>query len=586
MFLFKYPIVAITATKHFIIDRNKTEQCLRVTGPEEYWSLEALLKIQDLRIQLCPTHYNKFHIPAWGIVTLQKLRQYNVSFCTNGDGVLLFPHGSLLIFADILKNRQRIKTFTHILPLNYQHPNNNTMISTAPSNQPLAIAVASATAMEPPPKKRGRPIKYECCICGKTSRDFCIIEHSDEVIDSTDMIVLCGESQLEKVCDNEEHHFVCGECVIDNFKHNNCLPSCPVCMKSNPVEEPLIFYDALKIMSMHDPMFQESCLKEIDFTEVPDIITMEWIDEHIQEDTLLYKLCERYWIYQQNTKITCACHCNCDQNNNTNNTNNIGVVDFETDTVDFSQNNKEFAVEVFNPQTQTIEIVWRSHPRLCLDCLMYPHSGKCMVTQHSINPYYRAPTKAQSIGKLFRNRRISEAMIKQFILNIWERKTFFITCPGCHRDVCRADKCNELACSCGFKLCSSCGYAKYSPLPLMGHYTSNIKAHPKSCPRYEKQNGVINGLSYPCSAYCQSAAHDCNVASHQPYKKALTKKQKLQCIARFIQALDIQKRLFALAYCSHNKINFDDNTFFHFGHSPSNDSSNGSSNGPLPSATI
>lgn len=555
MFFFNFPVIILSnnSSKRFIVDLD-TNKRLRVTSREEYWRMEDLLGLSEsFSVQLHPKSYSNLRYPSNSIVNMQYLLSHGVMFASEIDSgftLKVEPHAMLVFEEYLIDSPQRIKKFQHIIPnrglQSLQQRAQQSQQSQTQGFQMQTQAPQTVQTTDAPPKKRAKLPKVffaECCICGCESRNFSLVELNDEstYFEEDEILVLCSEEQISETFISKDHHFICGKCVINSFKHTNELPCCPCCKKEDPLHHPLCYYDAIRIFAGSDPHFKDSCIQPIEYDEIPEMLSMEWIDDFLEEGTLLYKMTEKYYIFQQNTVIECACHCKCNSHVA------VGQLDMSNQTVDFANDVNLYPVQVV--ENYQIVTKWMPHKKLCVKCLLMPHTGDCTVSLYSQNPYYRAATKAQSQGRLFRNIEISNKDIKSFISRVHKMHQFHQTCPGCHTNMIRSEACNELVCSCGFRLCAHCGYAIYSCLPVLDHFTYDPKQFPKYCPRYMHQNGSIGGHVCKCTNACQSHSKDCNIEDHQPFKDALTKHQKHRCIRLFIQHLDIRQRSVAVKHC-------------------------------------
>jgi hypothetical protein len=417
---------------------------------------------------------------------------------------------------------------------------------TGPGLDAVDVAAETAGAVAPAKRVDTRPM-FSCSVCEKESRNYNILEMEDGTqYEADDLLILCDG--VEAIT-QEDKHFICGSCVVESFRHSGKLPCCPECEQNEGGDvPPLLFRQALCIFAGSDPSWHDACRCPISLDDVPDVVNIEWMDHYLNEGTVVYRLAEMYWIREQNTRQMCACHTHPPAHGDVCTVNNI---------VDFSQSNTRYptvCMEIQEDGSLELRTLFRPHPTVCYECLeAHPAGTQCRTSGNLLNRYYRASTKDNCIGRVFRDHEISEADISRFIEETIFADNLCVTCPGCHTRIHRSEACNELECKCGYRMCFHCGMASWQKHPLLDHFSSNpTEIAAGYCPRYESQASTLLGIDYPCSSSCQShASGDCTVTEHKHFRTALEVLRKKTRLQRFITGLSEKKKIHAIIACQH-----------------------------------
>ena len=551
---------------------------IQITGRDRYWSPRELRTFdhqqrhrgkKGVMIQLHPIDCLNYRRPSTSLVPLQWLFRFKAQFVTGEqEHVLRLPPHCLL--HDRLRRalfpepRNRLRRIQHILPtsasatsasvtsasvttpMSVRAPEESIVDLTGPESDAVkTVPPVQAEADEQTPKRVDTRPMFACSVCEKESRNFNILEMEyGRHYEPDDLLILCDG--VEAII-QEDKHFICGSCVVESFRHSGKLPCCSECQQNEGGDvPPLLFRQALCIFAGSDPSWHEACRVEIPMEEIPDIVTLPWMDYYINEGTLLYRLCEMYWIREQNTQQRCACHSNHPANGNVCSVNQI---------VDFSEYHTTYptmCMQIQEDGSVEMRTLFRPHPTVCYECLeAHPAGATCRVSGNYINRWYRAPDKDHCIGRVFRNNEITKADIDRFIQDTMFADNLCVTCPGCHTKIHRSEACNEMECSCGYRMCFYCGYASWQKHPLLDHFSSSphdIAAG--CCPRYEHQTTALLGIDYPCSSACQShASGDCTVPEHKPFRTALETQRKKIRIKKFIDVLCGHQKVHAIIAC-------------------------------------
>lgn len=411
----------------------------------------------------------------------------------------------------------------------------------------LDMEEANAVPAQAPPSKRKRRSRrrkcetYECAVCEEESAAvFSMSSLFDGFLpDPTDILSLCSDGS----------HHICAKCVVETFKSTKRIPCCMQCRSSGEPDTNLPFAQAFCLFAgVLGSDFEEQCTQKIPLCEVPDICTQEFVDDYVEEGSLMDQLCERYLMHRASTEVQCACHPDRPAR---------GRINTETNLVEFDGDPRKYIQEVvliLDDGTAVETSVLEQHAPVCAQCLTVHAPGchpwcQCEINKDFMNSFFRATEREQCKRRLFRNKEISIPQIMSFFSETIFAEHLSVVCPGCHTTIHRTEACNEIACPCGYKICYHCGFARYQSFPLLDHFSTDtdLVATGQRCPRYCENLGPLAGEPCPCTSACQShKGGDCNVPSHQLYQRRLTLLRKQTRIKRFLQCLDPSKRVSAM----------------------------------------
>lgn len=518
-------------------------------------------KTRKVYIQLHPTSHTRPGLPSRSIVPISWLWKYGAVFHTivqpKTKAVISLPIQALLRLpqrSDLSFPTQRLtKMSAQIFPADFSFDLQTRSIDDAITD----MIGNDSTEADVSPAKRNKlsaRIKqlpmYSCSVCETETRctfDFNAVD-SDAIPDIHSLHLLRDDKDEEEEEDKSKApEFICTKCIIENFKATKKILTCLECTN---LGELLPFEYAFRIFASHpdiDEWLADSVQEVLEY--LPDendaIDAIEnFMDEFVNEDSVLYELCDAYLLTYSNTRFACACHPTHPA---------IGVLDEETGLLDFSTCCTLYPVQCLTIQPDrsvTQQLEYQEHPPVCMHCLeSHPSIVECNITENYLNPYFRAEDNDKK--RLYRNKEISMKMIKQYLTKIVFDNHLHITCPGCSKIYHRTEQCYELTCNCGFRLCGFCNFAQFQSFPLIDHFTTNRNAIECGhyCPRYESNIGPLAGEEYKCTSKCQShTVGDCCLPSHQVYRKRLLRLRRNAMIKKFVRALDTDKYAEAMSF--------------------------------------
>lgn len=538
---FKLPIFVVLEASRVSFPVIRLKQQILIAGKHHYYTWACLfnksicqdegLPHQKLFLQLHPCSSQNHTTPKRSLLSVNWLKRNAVFHWTashHDSCIISIKKQMLLLFGrskQLSYPRRRLKNnLLHIIPTsaNFEEKRHS--------------------LMQTIPKKRMRVELHSCCVCETEMQSFVDLDQSfSDPIDKDSLVLLCPDAGT---VEDKESHYCCVNCLVENFKCTRKPIKCLVC-STNSTWIPL--QAALAILCT-DCTIAEGCLSSVKelLEAAPDAqdeqdceFIKDFIDEHIEANSLLDVLCNQYILHYENTRQPCACH----------RVAATGRIDEASNYV-FFDDTRVYPLVCVSPNGSR-RVEYHAHPPICHGCLdVHPPEIPCEITELYLNPYYRNTTDASCKSKLYRNYELTEPRINQYLVHLVTNNWLYSICPGCHAVLHRTEQCHELSCQCGYRMCALCGYAVFQQFAILDHFScdESLLSTGMYCPRYP-QNVNLPGVTRQCTTACQShTAGDCTIPAHKAWRDALLKYRRDAHIRKFLASLPHEKQMKATMF--------------------------------------